>query len=355
MKLLLCSMMLFAATGTVSAGQILNGQVFAATYSDAAELDAAGCGAGTVGLIHPETGRWNASSCIKVDWADDAETASVIDGDMVLAYVTPGDGSDTFIAKVDFGAMTVATSIVGGDQGNLRCTPRGKCYGVLPGSSKTDPTALIEVDGRTGDSKTALTLKKYDGSSVDGAAVDPVNDMYHAVLVGKVHTVPNVSAVLHPRPGRTQRQRCAGARPCAGAGLREGEGADKSNQWLVTIDLSTMKVVSEQPVGMYFMGPFAYSKSRGLLTFGSDAYDGLAAVDWRTAKQSPVGVHGGSFGTVYQFSAAFSASEAYAVSLFPHPTRFFAVDVSGAATADADVRGNNTFASSVHALAAAWE
>ena len=117
-----------------SAARGLSGQVFAATLSpggsgkrSSATRAAAACAVDSVGLIDPATGQWNVSSCLEVDWADDAETASVLADGTVLVYVTPSGGEDTFFARVDFGNRSVTKAIVGGDQGNLRCTPAGRC------------------------------------------------------------------------------------------------------------------------------------------------------------------------------------------------------------------------------------
>lgn len=293
----------------------LAGMIFAATSSPSASVTTTadhGCVVGTVGLIDAKTGEWNSSSCIKVDWADDAETASVVDNGKVMVYVTPADGSDTFIATVDFSRKNVTAAIVGGDQGNLRCSLAGKCYGV-----NTDPTVLVEVDGHTGDSRNALRLKKYGGFSVDSSAVDPGASLYHAVLVGEPHILAN---------------------------------GEKSNQYLVTIDLKTMKIRAEVPIGRNFMGPLVVSKTAGLLTFGSDRFtNSLTAVDYKTGKQRQA--LSGYFGTVYLFTAGFSADRVFATNLFPQPSHFFAVDTS---KSPATVVTNVTFNQSVHALAAAW-
>ena len=94
--------------------------IFAATSSDYDGFGESSCTTGQVGLLHPDTGHWDTSSCMTVGWADDAETASMLSDGTVLVYVTPGDGIDTFIAKVDFDKGTWTKAIVGGDQGNLR-------------------------------------------------------------------------------------------------------------------------------------------------------------------------------------------------------------------------------------------
>ena len=316
----------WAAVATAAQSYRLKGQVFAATYTPDSrgsgnEITALGaCAPGTVGLVDPLTGKWNASSCIKAPWADDAETASVLADGTVSVYVTPSDGSDTYLARVDFGTGKVTKAIVGGDQGNLRCTPAGKCYGVSPESGRRDPTALIEVNGKTGDSKSVLKLKKYVGYSVDGAAIDVDVGKYHAILVGAVHNATGA----------------------------------KSNQYLVTIDLETLKVQSEVPVGRDLMGPLAWSRTLGLLTFGSDQFDGgLVAIDTKTGRQSRMTDISARFGTIVQFSGAFSDGMVYAVNVYPQPPRFFAVDVSGAT--NATISANFTFpGAAIHALAAEW-
>eukprot|EP00937_MAST-01D_sp_MAST-1D-sp2_P003475 g3475.t1 len=318
-KMRLVAFALFAMTDAAS----LRGQIFAATYSpnNVTATAPGGCASGTVGLIDPLTGQWNESSCIKAPWADDAETASVMADGTVSVYVTPADGDDTYLARVDFDTGKVTKAIVGGDQGNLRCTPAGKCYGVSPGSSKQDPTALIEVDAVSGDSKAVLKLKKYAGYSVDGAVIDADANAYHAILVGAPHN--------------------------ATGGL--------SNQYLVTIALDKLKVQSEVPVGGQLMGPLAWSRTLGLLTFGSDRFDdGLIALDGKTGKQTRTTDAAARFGTVVQFSGAYSAGMVYAVNVYPHPTKLFAVDVSGAKKAK--IAANNTFkGAAIHALAAGWD
>ena len=181
----------------------------------------------------------------------------------VAAYVTPSDGSDTFFGLLDFGRGRARKAIVGGDQGNLRCLPSGQCYGV-----NTDPTVLVQVDARSGNSSTALPLPHYVGYSVDTQLVDPDTGLYHATLVGKPH----------------------------------GAHGAKSNQYLVTVNVtqSPPAIVAQVPVGRTFMGPLVVCSAQ-LATFGSDKYDGLTAVDWRTGAQRRVGTI--DLGTVYMFDA----------------------------------------------------
>ena len=90
-----------------SAARGLSGQVFAATLSpggsgtrSSATRAAAACAVDSVGLIDPATGQWNVSSCLEVDWADDAETASVLADGTVLVYVTPSGGEDTYSSRI---------------------------------------------------------------------------------------------------------------------------------------------------------------------------------------------------------------------------------------------------------------
>ena len=319
---------LLLASSARAMAPALGGQVFACTTTpdtnSTVHAPARGaCAVGSVGLIDPATGKWNTSSCIAVDWADDAECASVMADGTVLVYVTPSGGEDTFIANVDFDSGKVKKAIVGGDQGNLRCTPQGKCYGILPESGKRDPTALIEVDGRTGDSKAVLTLEAYGGYTVDASVVDPDNGRYHAILVGDPHS----------------------------NGDGDSASGGKSNQYLVTIDLTSMKIVAEAPVGSNLMGPFAFSRALGLMTFGSDRFDGLATLDYRSGKQTRA-APGTFFGTVYLFTAAFSADAVFAYNIWPQPAHFASVATSAS---PARVTANHTFPSPVHALAAAWK
>ena len=236
----------------------------------------------------------------------------------VIAYVTPDDGEDTFLAHVNWTSRAVTKSIVGGNQGELRCLPgraASKCYGVSPGEVDSGtPTQLIEVDATTGDSKPALSLGRYDGYLVDASAIDAASSRYHAVLVGSPH----------------------------------GKAPGKSNQWLVTIDLASMAIIAEVPVSRYFCGPLSVSIAHGLATFGGDA-PGLVAVDYRSGKQSPLVAC--DFGTITMYSGAFSRTRAYVVNVYPHPPRFFAVELSAAGPAA--VITNATFRSDVHALSAA--
>ena len=108
-------------------------------------------------------------------------------------------------------------------------------------------------------------------------------------------------------------------------------------------------MVAEVPVSSDFMGPMASTSGIELMTFGSDVYDGLVRVDWRTGKQNML-LDG--FGTVYTFSAGFSQTSVFAINIYPSPVRLFVVDTF--AKQSTEVRTNVTFGETVHALAARW-
>jgi hypothetical protein len=317
----------------------LGGQVFAAVSSPirdggsstnnnqllaiSADASTSTCGAGTVGLIDPAVGEWNSSSCIAVDWADDAETASVLADGTVAVYVTPEDQTDTFLARVDFATGNVTRVTVGGNQGNLRCTRAGKCYGI-----SNDPTTLMEVDAATGSSRNVLALRRYEGFTEDASVIDPDHGWYHAILVGRPHN----------------------------------STGGPSDQYLVTVDLTAddehFKIIAEQPVGRDLMGPFAFSRRLGLLTFGSDRFaDGLVALDYETGDQALVSDprDEAGFGGVPLFGgAAFRADGGvYVRSVFPHPPRFLGTNTSTGTPVT--VVANRTWASNIVALAAQWE
>jgi len=272
------------------------------------------CTSGQVGLISGATGKWE--KCLDAPWSDDAETASFLEDGSVVVYATPSDGGDTFFAHINFDNGNVTKVIVGGDQGNLRCTPDGSCYGVVPGD-ENNPTALMRVDSKTGSAKTALALPHYLGYSVDGAVVNPDTGLYHAILVGKPHSEET-----------------------------------KSNQWLCTMNVTgaSASILREIPVSSTFMGPMASTRDVELMTFGSDISDGLVEIDWRTGKERKL-LDG--FGTVYTFSAGFTQTSVVAVNVFPSPLRLFFVDVTDKKRAV--VRTNVTFPETVHALAARWK
>ena len=119
----------------------------------------------------------------------------------------------------------------------------------------------------------------------------------------------------------------------------------------MTIDLARLAIVAEVPVSRYFMGPFSVSASSGLATFGSNEHDGLVAVSYTNGSQTPL-VSSGDFGTIVQYSAAFSRAQAFAVNVYPPPTRWFTLDLSAGAAPR--LAANVTFSASVHALSAAW-
>eukprot|EP00949_MAST-11_sp_MAST-11-sp1_P000009 g9.t1 len=275
------------------------------------------CAGGQVGLISTETGKW--TDCIDVPWGNDAETASFLADGTVVVYVTPGDGDDTFFAHIDFHSGNITKVIVGGDQGNLLCSPDGFCYGIVPGDN-TNPTMLMRVNSRTGVAKSALALPDYIGYSVDGAVLNPDTCMYHAILVGKVHGGENLTS--------------------------------KSNQWLCTMNVAeagAVTMLAEIPVAMHFMGPMATTTGMELMTFGSDLSDGLVRIDWKTGKQKMI-LDG--FGTVYTFSAGYDRTTVFAINIYPAPARLFAVTVMD--EREVAVRTNVTFGETVHALAASW-
>lgn len=284
--------------------------------SSTTKVDGA-CTIGQVGLIAPMTGKW--TNCMDASWSNDAETASFLEDGTVAVYAAPGGGDDTYFVHVDFSKNTTTKVIVGGDQGNLRCTPKGICFGVVPGDGN-DPTQLMRVNSKTGASKSALALHEYIGYSVDGAVINPDTGLYYAILVGKVHGGDN--------------------------------GTDKSNQWLCTFNVTgegAATILSEIPVSSDFMGPLMSTSRVEVMTFGSDTYDGLVSIDRRTGRETKML---GGFGTVFTFSAAFDRTSIAAVNIYPSPLRLFVVKVlDDKKTA---VVTNVTFGESVHALAASW-
>ena len=105
-------------------------------------------------------------------------------------------------------------------------------------------------------------------------------------------------------------------------------------------------IVAQVPVAADFMGPMVSTSGIELMTFGSDIYDGLVSVDWRTGKQEVVL---GGFGTVYTFSAGFNRKSIVAVNIYPSPVRLFVVDVLE--DGKTVVRTDATFGETVHAVA----
>lgn len=326
----------------------LSSHIFAVGVSDVgARSNESVCGPGSIGLINSASGQWIKSTCMSVDFADDVLTSTTLDSGEVLVYVTPIT-FDSFLARIDFATRRIAKFIVGGSQGDLRCLPDGSvCYGVTPGDGST-PTQLIAVNATTGDSRAAMALRDYDGYSIDGSALDPTNLRFHAVLVGKPHSHRGADAEAAEWQ-RAPRHNC-GRRP-RGCPVEHPGREAASNQWLVTVDLVRLAVTHEVPVSGYLMGPFSVSTRYGLATFGSDAYDGLTSVDFTDGAQVPL-VEGG-FGTIMQYSAAFSSTSAFAVNVYPQPARFFAIDLAAAATPA--VTTNATAASGAHALCASFE
>ena len=226
------------------------------------------CGAGEVGLVDGATAKWIAGSCIAAsDWAGDAETATAIEAGVVVVYVNPGLGADTHLYTVDFSARNVSKVLVGGDQGELRCASvagRPSCFGVSPGDDD-DVTQLIEVDAVTGDSSPVLNLTSYEGFSVGGSVVDPINMRYHFIAVGEPHlrAIPTAPVSVPPRPRPTaMRRRCRRAARCSPPPSdRSAAAAEPSDQWLVTIDLKRMTIIAEAPLSRNFMGPLSVSEA----------------------------------------------------------------------------------------------
>lgn len=327
-------------------------KVFAAVESDNVPTAARGCVPGTVGLVEAETATWVPHSCTSAKWADDALTSSTLDSGEVIVYAVPGGGDDTYLMTINFNTSTEKKAIVGGDQGELLClslrdAPNAMCYGVSPVSGST-PTQLMEVDSKSGTSKPVLNLKHYVGYSVGSSVIDPANRRYHAVLVGRPHSTPSTSYGPRGNALRTPKLRCGSMSAVCSMG--SGSPRSLSNQYLVTIDLATMTVSNEVPVGADFMGPLSVSTAHGLATFGSDIVSGFVAVNYSTGHQKQLIDQ--NFGTVVQFSGANSRNYAYAVSVYPHPPHFFALDLTGGRTPTVSV--NAVFNTSVHALSSCW-
>ncbi len=283
---------------------------------------------------------------LAVAWAGDALTATLLDSARAVVYVDPGLDADTFLYFVNFKTKNVTNALIGGDQGELRCLSNmGKlrCYGVVPGGDPdSDPTQLIEVDGETGDSKPVLNLTKYEGFSMGGSVVDPANQRYHFIAVGAPHNrlsqdAPASSSRLTPK------RRCRHTCPAP-------ESALPSDQWLVTVDLRLMTLIAETPVSRDFMGPLSVSRSYGLATLNAEGYTGLVSVDYKSGLLKPLIL--GDFGGIYQFAGAFSRDDAYAVTIYPQPTRLFAIHLPADGTPV--VTTNTTFNSTGFVYAALW-
>lgn len=221
------------------------------------------CDPRSVGLVDGDTAKWIAGSCISADeWIDDAETASALESGVVIVYTNPGFGADTNLYVLDFESKNVSRVLVGGDEGELRCATDGgelSCYGVSPGDDN-DVTQLIRVDGSTGDSLPVLNLSQYEGYSVGGSVIDPVNLLYHFVAVGDPHLPPPTPAAARNAAHRVPRRRCKRGRSCPPPPLTPASAnAEPSDQWLVTIDLRRMLVVAHAPLTRNFMGPLSVS------------------------------------------------------------------------------------------------
>ena len=350
----------------IKLGVAVSTHIFAAVSDDAVATVGASCGQPeSIGLINATSGEWVESSCMAAAWAGSALTSTMLPDASVIVYVMPGGGMDSFLAHVDFATRRIKTAIVGGLMGDLRCISKAaddqvRCFGVVPGDADS-PTQLVGLNA-TGDLTSSLTLKSYLGYSIDSSAVDPVQKLFHAVLVGQPHR-PSTDGLRAPRSmihappsidgrlARTPKHDCGGGCPRDDVAIP----ADKSDQYLVTIDLERMAIIAEVPVSRNLMGPFSVSAAHGLATFGSDAADGLVAIDFRTGEQTLLVSGGGSFGTIIQYSGAFSSADAYAVNVYPQPTHFFAISLParGSGTPPS-VTTNATFRSSIHALSAKW-
>jgi hypothetical protein len=280
--------------------------------------------------------------------------------------------------------------LVGGDQGELRCAEdAGKlsCYGVSPGDDN-DPTQLIEVDARTGDSNAALNLSNYEGYSVGGSVIDPALMLYHFVAVGKPHFTAQTPApatrvaTTFRSNAQVPRRRCNRGGTCPlpdeyALAAPAGSSALPSDQWLVTIDLKRMAIIAEAPLSRNFMGPLSVSQAQvpltphscdvctcaccnimhhihtqGLATFNAEGYGGLVAVNYVSGRQRPLLL--ADFGSDLQFCGAFSRNYAYVASAYPSPTRFYAVEITSQSGSAAVVVTNATFESSGIVFAAAW-
>jgi hypothetical protein len=242
------------------------------------------CGPRSIGLIDGDTAEWVAGSCIDAEWLDYIETAFTIESGLVVLYVNPGFGQDTNFYIVDFKSKNVSRVLIGGDQGEMRCVALSgqlSCYGVTPGDDN-DPTQLIEVDGRSGDSGPVLNLTKYEGYSIGGSVIDPVNMMYHFIAVGDPHALAPSPSSAHRSSAHVPRRRCHRhlhkicsfpsdiSNPAASnqqVSLSASEmraaayHAEPSDQWLVTIDLKRMAIVAEAPLTRNFMGPLSISQA----------------------------------------------------------------------------------------------
>ena len=133
--------------------------------------------------------------------------------------------------------------------------------------------------------------------------------------------------------------------------LSSSLGALPSDQWLVTVDLTRMTIVAEAPLDRDFMGPLSVSLAHGLATFGASEFDGLVQVDFKSGRLTPLAL--APFGSVYQFAGAHSRDTAYVVTVYPQPSRLFAIRLPLDGSAPV-VTTNATFNLSGFAYAAIW-
>ena len=95
-----------------------------------------------------------------------------------------------------------------------------------------------------------------------------------------------------------------------------------------------------------------HTHTQGLATFNAEGYNGLVAVDYKSGRQRPLLL--ADFGSDLQFCGAFSRNYAYVASVYPSPTRFYAVQVTSHSGSAAAVVTNTTFESSGIVFSAAW-
>lgn len=230
----------------------------------------------------------------------------------IIVFASPDDDIP-LLATVNLANESATTVSVVGDVniGEVQCSPTGVCHGIVNtaevgsgGMQKKKFSTFASVSPRSGETKTVLTLSGYIGYSVGSSVLDPAQNLYHVVLVGKIHkdsTDGNTTHTLEPQI--------------------------KNDQYLVTIDLNKMEIVSEVPVTNNFMGPFVVSQKYGLMTFGSDKYDNsLVQVEPKTGRQVPLLKH---IGDVPQFCATSNGEFVVAYSVFPAPPRLLTINLAG--------------------------
>lgn len=235
-------------------------------------------------------GSVNARACYGVDFG-----TSTSDESLAKTGATPV----TSAAARAIPTQTAAST--GGDKKRQRMQRRQQQPSTairISRGKETVPRA-VSLDPISGKSGEVVSLKGYDGYTLDASAFDEEASLLHVILVKLGQTATRQRTVEEATASRRNYSSAAGTFATATDTWQKGTTIDaqsvrsgstsantefKSDQRLVTIDVQGGTILASQTVPSNLGGPMTVDSQHGLITAGGHC--GIGALNWRTGVET---------------------------------------------------------------------